>query len=107
MTYLALYLVAIALIWWAYNVGWSEALKVFINVLIPSLLIIIFNVKAGRVIFRSPLIAIISFIPTALFIYRVCQPLVSAINNWIDRKVNEFIDAKEVIDAEVISKDDV
>ena len=105
MTYFILYFLSIASIWWVYRVGWTEALKNILSVLIPSLLIIIFNVKAGRLIFKNPTVGIISVLPTAIFIYRGSKPLVFGINNWIDRKRNEFIDSKEVVDAEVVSKE--
>ena len=84
-----------------------EALKTMISVLIPSILIILFNVKAGRLLFKNPLVGIISIIPTSLFIYRSSEPLVSGINNWINSKIDVFVDSKEVVDAEVISKEDV
>ena len=106
MTYLLLYVSGIATIWWGYRVGWTEALKTIISVLIPSFLIILFNVKAGRLIFKNPAVGIISVLPTAVFIYRGSKPLVFSINNWIDRKRNEFNDSKEVVDAEVISKEE-
>ena len=106
MTYFILYLFGIASIWWIYRVGWIEALKTILSILIPSLLIILFNVKAGRLIFKSPMVGIISVIPTAIFIYRGSKPLVFGINSWIDRKRNEFVDSKEVVDAEVVSKEE-
>ena len=106
MTYFVLYFFGIASIWWVYRVGWSEAIKTIISVLIPSLLIILFNVKAGRLIFKSPMVGIISVIPTAIFIYRGSKPLVFGINNWIDSKRNEFVDSKEVVDTEVVSKEE-
>ena len=107
MAYFILYIAGIALLWWVYRVGWTEALKTVLSVLIPSILIIIFNVKAGRLIFKSPALGIISVLPTAFFIYRGSQPLVLGINNWIDRKRNEFVDSKDVVDAEVISKEEI
>ena len=106
MTYFILYFFVIASIWWVYRVGWTEALKTLISVLIPSLLIFLFNVKAGRIMFKSPVIGIISVLPTAIFIYRGSKPLVFGINSWIDRKRNEFVDSKEVVDAEVVSKEE-
>ena len=106
MTYLVLYIAGIASIWWVYRVGWNEALKTILSVLIPSLLIILFNVKAGRLIFKNPTVGIISVLPTAIFIYRGSKPLVFGINSWIDRKRNEFVDSKEVVDAEVVSKEE-
>ena len=106
MTYFVLYIACIASIWWIYRVGWTEALKTILSVLIPSILIILFNVKAGRLIFKNPAVGIISVLPTAFFIYRGSKPLVFGINSWIDRKRNEFIDSKDVVDAEVISKEE-
>ena len=106
MTYFILYFFGIAAIWWFYRVGWTEALKTILSVLIPSFLIIIFNVKAGRLIFKNPAIGITSVLPTAILIYRGSKPLVFGINNWIDRKRNEFVDSKGVVDAEVVSKEE-
>ena len=106
MTYFVLYFFGIASIWWVYRVGWSEAIKTIISVLIPSLLIILFNVKAGRLIFKNPAVGIISVLPTAIFIYRGSKPLVFGINNWIDSKRNEFVYSQEVVDAEVVSKEE-
>mgnify|MGYP001345471131 FL=1 len=106
MTYFILYFFGIASIWWIYRVGWIEALKTILSVLIPSLLIILFNVKAGRLIFKNPTVGIISVLPTAIFIYRGSKPIVFRINSWIDKKRNEFVDSEEVVDAEVISKEE-
>ena len=86
MTYVVLYIAGIASIWWVYRVGWIEAIKTILSVLIPSILIILFNVKGGRLIFKNPTIGIISVLPTAFFIYRGSKPLVFGINNWIDKK---------------------
>jgi len=106
MTYIALYVFAIASVWWISRVGWSEALKAILSVLIPSVLIILFNVKAGRLLFRNPIVGIISILPTAVFIFKASEPLVAGINSWIDKKTNDFVDMKDVVDAEVISKED-
>ena len=106
MTYLVLYIVAIACIYWIYHVGWTDALKTVLSILIPSMIIILFNVKAGRLIFKNPIIGIISVLPTAFFIYRWSRPFVFAINSWIDQKRNEFVDSQDVVDAEVISKEE-
>ena len=106
MTYLVLYIAGIASIWWVYRVGWIEAFKTILSVLIPSILIILFNIKAGRLIFKNPSVGIISILPTAFFIYRGSKPLVFSINNWIDRKRNEFVNSQDVVDAEVISKEE-
>ena len=107
MTYFLIYFSAITSIWWVYRVGWTEALKTILSVLIPSILIILFNVKAGRLIFKNPAVGIISILPTAFFIYRGSKPLVFGMNNWIDRKRNEFEDSNDVVDAEVISKEEI
>ena len=106
MTYLVLYIAGIASIWWIYRVGWTEALKTILSILIPSILIILFNIKAGRLIFKSPTVGIISVLPTAFFIYRGSKPLVFRVNSWIDSKRNEFVDSPNIVDAEVISKED-
>ena len=107
MTYFTLYFIGIASIWWVYRVGWTEALKTIVSILIPSVLIILFNIKAGRLIFKNPTVGIISVLPTAVFIYRGSKPLVLVLNSWIERKRNEFVDSKEVVDAEVVSKEEV
>tara|TARA_B100000965_G_C19304128_1_gene631476 strand:- start:190 stop:513 length:324 start_codon:yes stop_codon:yes gene_type:complete len=107
MTYLVLYIAGIASIWWVYRVGWSEALKTIVSILIPSILIILFNVKAGRLIFKNPAIGIVSVLPTAIFIYRGSKPIVFGINSWIDQRTNSFVDKQNVVDAEVISKEEV
>ena len=106
MTYLVLYIAGIASIWWVYRVGWTQALKTILSILIPSILIILFNVKAGRLIFKNPAVGIISVLPTAFFIYRGSKPLVFGINSWIDRGRNEFVDSQDVVDTEVISKEE-
>ena len=106
MTYLILYIAGIASIWWVYRVGWTEALKTILSILIPSILIIIFNIKAGRLIFKSPALGIISLIPTAFFIYRGSKPIVFKINSWIDHQRNEVVDSNGVVEAEVISKEE-
>ena len=106
MTYLVLYIAGIASIWWVYRVGWTQALKTILSILIPSILIILFNVKAGRLIFKNPAVGIISVLPTAFFIYRGSKPLVFGINSWIDRERNEFVDSQDVVDTEVISKEE-
>ena len=106
MTYLVLYIAGITSIWWIYRVGWTEAIKIILSILIPSILIILFNLKAGRLIFKNPAVGIISVLPTAFFIYRGSKPLVFGINSWIDRKRNDFVDSQDVVDAEVISKEE-
>ena len=107
MTYLVLYIAGITSIWWIYRVGWTEALKTILSVLIPSILIILFNVKAGRLIFRNPAVGILSALPTAFFIYKGSKPIVFGINNWVDRKRNEYVNSEDIVDAEVISKEEI
>ena len=106
MTYLALYIAGLASIWWVSRVGWSEALKTILTILIPSVLIILFNVKAGRLLFRNPIVGIISVLPTTVVIFKASQPIVVGINSWIDKKTNDFVEMKEVVDVEVITKED-
>ena len=106
MTYFILYIAGIASIWWIYRVGWTEALKTILSVLIPSILIILFNLKAGRLIFKNPSVGLISFLPTAILIYRGSRPVVFGINSWIDQKRNEVVDSQSVVDAEVIPKEE-
>jgi len=105
MTYFFLYIVGIILIWWIYRVGWLEALKTVIKIIIPSLLIILFNVKAGRLLFKSPLVGLLSALPTSIFIYKGSLPLVSSINNWIEKKINIY-DTSEAIDTDSVTLDD-
>ena len=106
MTYLFLYLIGLVLIWYVYRVGWIVAIKTLISIVVPSFLIILFNAKAGRLLFKSPIIGILSALPTSIFIFRGSKPLVSFINNWIETKFN-FIDVqKDVIDTESYSAED-
>ena len=106
MTYLALYIAFIFSTWWIYRVGWTEAIKKIVSILIPSICIIFFNVNAGRLLFRNPILGIISFLPSTVFLYKVSQPLVFKINSWIDRKVNDFSASKDIIETEVIYKEE-
>ena len=85
MTYLFIYLVGMIFIWWIYRVGWLEALKTVIKVIVPSVLIILFNIKAGRLLFKNPIVGLISALPTAIFIYRGSLPLVAFISNCIEK----------------------
>ena len=101
MTYLFLYIVGIILIWWTYRVGWLEALKTVVKVIVPSALIILFNIKAGRLLFKSPVVGLVSALPTSIFIFRGSLPLVSFINNWIENKINKYDDS-EVIDTDSV-----
>ena len=105
MTYLFFYIVGIILIWWIYRVGWFEALKTVIKVIVPSFLIILFNIKAGRLLFKSPILGLLSALPTSIFIYRGSLPLVTFINNWIQNKVNKYDDS-EVVDTESVRLDE-
>jgi len=105
MTYLFLYIFGVILIWWTYRVGWLEALKTVVKVIVPSALIILFNIKAGRLLFKSPLVGLLSALPTSIFIFRGSFPLVSYINNWIEKKINKYDDS-EVIDTDSVPLDD-
>ena len=105
MTIFFLYITGIVLIWWIYRVGWFEALKTIIKVIVPSLLIILFNIKAGRLLFKSPIVGLLSTLPTSIFIYRGSLPLVAYIINWIENKRSKFDDS-EVIDTDSIPLDD-
>ena len=104
MTYLYIYIVGIILMWWTYRVG-LEALKTVVKVIVPSALIILFNVKAGRLLFKSPVVGLLSALPTSIFIFRGSLPLVSYINNWIENKINKYDDS-EVIDTDSVPLDD-
>mgnify|MGYP001469747633 CR=1 FL=1 len=106
MTYLFFYVVGIIIIFYAYKVGWIEALKTLIAVLIPSVLIILFNIKAGRLIFKSPLVGIISTLPTSIFIFRFSRPLVLRLISWIDTIRDSVDGEKDIIDTESVSIDD-
>tara|TARA_Y100001978_G_C23282047_1_gene240756 strand:+ start:160 stop:423 length:264 start_codon:yes stop_codon:yes gene_type:complete len=87
-------------------VGWLIALKTVISVLIPSFLIILFNLKAGKLLFKSPIIGTFSILPSSIFIYRASKPFVSLINNWVGDKVNNIEFQKDVIDTESVSLDE-
>ena len=106
MTYLFLYLIGLVLIWYINRVGWLISLKTVVSVIVPSFLIILFNIKAGRLIYRSPVLGIISALPTSIFIYRGSKPIVSFINNWIETKVSRIEYEKDVIDADSIPVDE-
>tara|TARA_Y100000589_G_scaffold226070_1_gene213558 strand:+ start:1149 stop:1472 length:324 start_codon:yes stop_codon:yes gene_type:complete len=106
MTYLFLYLIGVIIIFYVYKVGWLAALKTVISIIVPSFLIILFNVKAGRLLFKSPIVGLVSALPTSIFIFRGSKPLVLLINNWIENKFN-FIDIQEdVIDTESYTVDE-
>ena len=106
MTYVFLYLIGLLLIWYVYKVGWLASLKTVISIIVPSFLIILFNAKAGRLLFKSPLIGLVSALPTSIFIFRGSKPLVALINNWIETQFN-FIDIqKDAIDTESYPVDD-
>ena len=105
MTYLFLYVIGIILIWWTYRVGWLEALKTVIKVLVPSVFIIFFNIKGARLLFKSPIFGLLSVLPTSIFIYRGSLPLVSFINNWIEKTRSDDYDS-EVIETDSVSIDD-
>ena len=105
MTYLFLYLIGIILIWLTYRVGWLEALKTVIKVLVPSVFIILFNIKGGRLLFKSPVFGLLSVLPTSIFIYRFSLPIVSFINNWIENKRRKDY-FTQVIETDSVAVDD-
>ena len=105
MIYLFLYTIGLIAIWYIYRVGWIVAVKTIISIIIPSLLIVLFNLKAGRFIFRNPVLGIISSLPTAILIFRGSKPLVSFINNSIDKNINDNIDSEDVIETESVPLD--
>ena len=105
MTYLFLYVVGVILIWWTYRVGWLEALKTVVKVIVPSALIILFNIKAGRLLFKSHVVGLLSALPTSIFIFKGSLRLVSYINNWIEKKTNNYDDS-EVIDTDSVPLED-
>ena len=103
MTYLFLYVIGIILIWWIYRVGWLKAIKTVIKVLVPSIFIILFNIKGGRLLFKSPIFGFLSVLPTSIFIYRGSLPLVNFINNWIENKISKDYDSEAIeTDSEVV-----
>tara|TARA_B100001115_G_C15799022_1_gene394893 strand:- start:243 stop:566 length:324 start_codon:yes stop_codon:yes gene_type:complete len=106
MIYLFLYIIGLILIWNIYRTGLRQTLKLVISVLVPSLLIILFNIKAGRLIFKSPIIGIISILPTSLFIYNGSKPLVAKIINWIDIDENNNLNQDDFIETEAVSIDE-
>ena len=106
MVYLFLYIIGIFLIWSIYRLGWFEALKTVIKVLVPSFLIILFNIKAGRLLFKNPLVGVLSALPSSIFIYSVSIPIVSSINNWIENRISKYEEFEEVIDTDSIPIDD-
>ena len=105
MTYLFLYIVGVILIWWTYRVGWLEALKTVVKVIVPSVLNVLFNIKARRLLFKSPIFGLLSALPTSIFIFRGSLPLVSYINNWIENKINKYDDS-EAIDTDSVPLED-
>ena len=106
MIYLFFYIIGLILIWNIYRTGLRQTLKLVISVLVPSLLIILFNIKAGRLIFKSPIIGIISILPTSLFIYNGSKPLVAKIINWIDIDENNNLNQDDFIETEAFSIDE-
>ena len=106
MIYLFLYVIGLILIWYLYKYGWQQTLKLVISVVVPSILIILFNIKAGRLIFKSPIVGIFSILPTSIFIYRGSKPLVSQIINWIDKNETNPPNQSDFIETEAVTVDD-
>ena len=106
MTYLFLYAIGIFVVWHTYKYGFIDTVKKLVNILLPSFLIIVFNIKTGRLLFKTPLIGILSILPTSIFIYRVSQPFLSLFNSWIDNSTDKKEDMENVVEAEVINIDE-
>ena len=106
MIYLFLYIIGLLLIWNIYRSGWLQTLKLIVSVIVPSFLIILFNLKAGRLIFKSPIIGIFSILPTSIFIFRGSKPLVSQILNFIDKKENNISNESDFIETEAFTIED-
>ena len=106
MIYVFLYVVGLILILYIYKVGWLAALKTIISIIVPSFLIIIFNIKAGRLLFKSPIIGILSALPTSVFIFRGSKPIVNLINNWLENTKNSKVNNEDVIDTESMPVED-
>ena len=106
MIYVFLYVVGLILILYIYKVGWLAALKTIISIIVPSFLIIIFNIKAGRLLFKSPIIGILSALPTSVFIFRGSKPIVNLINNWLEITKNSKGNNEDVIDTESMPVED-
>tara|TARA_B100000900_G_C20218050_1_gene568663 strand:+ start:260 stop:592 length:333 start_codon:yes stop_codon:yes gene_type:complete len=106
MIYLFLYIIGLLLIWNIYRSGWLQTLKLVVSVIVPSFLIILFNLKAGRLIFKSPIVGIFSILPTSIFIFRGSQPLVSFILNFIERNENNISNKSDFIETEAFTVED-
>ena len=106
MTYLFLYVIGIFVAWHTYKYGFIDTGKKIVNILLPSFLIIVFNLKAGRLLFKSPLIGILSILPTSIFIYRASQPFLSLFNTWIDNSTAKKEDMENVVETEVVNLDE-
>ena len=106
MIYLFLYIFGLSLILYIYKVGWLAAFKTIISIIVPSFLIIIFNIKAGRLLFKSPIIGILSALPTSVFIFRGSKPIVNLINNWLENTKNSKGNNEDVIDTESMPVED-
>ena len=106
MTYIFFYVVGLILIWHIYKFGWIESLKMIIKVIVPSALIILFNIKAGRLLFINPLLGLTSILPTSIFIFKGSRPLVIAVNNWIDKQMNGIANYEDVVETDAVSIED-
>ena len=106
MTYLFLYIISLIIVCQIYRVGWYETLKQSITILVPSILIIIFNLKAGRLLFKSPIIGVLSILPSSIFIYKASQPLVYLFINKVANIHNKNENFDDVIDTDSVKIDD-
>jgi len=106
MTYLFFYIIGLILIWYLYRVGWIITLKTIVSVVVPSFLIILFNLKTGKLLFRNPYLGIITVLPTAIFIFNGSKPLVKFIHQFIDKSSGGVDDPKDFIDIESSTLDE-
>tara|TARA_B100000073_G_C23744389_1_gene574665 strand:- start:5887 stop:6168 length:282 start_codon:yes stop_codon:yes gene_type:complete len=93
-------------VWHLYKYGFVETIKKIVNILLPSFLIILFNLKAGKLLFKSPLIGIFSVLPSSIFIYRASQPALAFFNAWIDKHKINNVGMDNVVDAEAVQIDE-
>ncbi len=85
----------------------KDLIKKFITIAIPSALILLFSIITGKYIYRSPVIAFSILLPTSILVYKSTGILMSKVNTWIDHEFSTDNQSYEVVDTEVISKEDV
>ncbi len=90
MTIFISYIIIVVLLLFASKSGWWEVLKKLVAVFIPLSAIILINIRLAPILFRSPLIGLLSMLPNIYFIFKITSPIVNKINSWIDVKRNDF-----------------